>query len=228
MTTRFYKTFYLVSSNPNGVHITDNVSYLDRRDYLVEMPIPSYDSKTSFEVISGLKIQKLTDENADLFLEVIHKSCHSDLSRGTLQLKTMSGMYNVYDVYHGGLFKDDSPFCPTMCVIDCPANIFKFDLVTIVPTSRYTYSVVPCDAHGNPYRKKSRRSEGFTPACNMVYNAIDSNPGISTIELIDFLGWEDRRVTARLSELTAAQRVKCISKVINPRSGRLISCWEVF
>jgi hypothetical protein len=84
-----------------------------------------------------------------------------------------------------------------------------------------------CYKDGSIVEKSNKLVNPYNNNCNKIYNIIYDNPGISTYEIIEMLGWPPNSVTSRLSDLTKGGRICSSGTVMNPKSGRKVHTWMI-
>lgn len=208
---------YLICPYESKAFLSDDVKYMDNNWYLVSR----WQKKKEYRCVRGCDIVKMTDERfEDFILSLHHQIYRSYDGPAELEYETVDGNIATFSIYFGGMVNG--------IIYHCPKNILRAKYVTAIEQGPFAYSFVPCDKNGVPYSKKNKyQINASSYTCNIVYDVIKCNPGISTPELIELIGWNDRQVTPRISELLAGGRIKVVGKVVNPESGRLVSQWEI-
>lgn len=209
---------YLIVQYGGKAYLSDDVKYLDYNWYLVSR----WQKQKEYRCVFGSDIVKLTDERFEELILSLHHQIYRYYEEppGELSFESVCGNPVLVSIYFGGMING--------VIFHCPKNILRAKYVTAIEQGPFAYSFVPCDKNGVPYSKKSEyhiNANSYT--CNIVYGAIKCNPGISTPELIKLIGWNDRQVTPRISELLSGGRIKVVGKVVNPESGRMVSQWEI-
>lgn len=203
--------------------VSDDVNYISDGQYLI------CDNWYSEYETTGIDsyIVKMTDA---VFTEIVShvRSAIYDghIYTNKLTLSDLNGRSITLNFGFNGIVYTDDLGHPIV-VFCCPRTIFRVEYATIVRKDLCGLDILPCDGKGVPYKNRSRSAPNpFTPRCNEVFRVIFDNPGISTVDLIAKLGWDDRMVTARLSELSSGGRVRAIGRHINPDTNRAISEWK--
>ena len=172
-------------------------------------------------IVSDRSIAKLTQEDFDRLIMCIHNAMYT-------------GHTKIIEIRN---IDDDIPFllqinpngyircCGYSCTIYVPRNCLKWDCTLLHGYYNDSYVLKPCDKNGKVLEKTKYDINPYTNNCNIVYNVISENPGISTSELIDKLEWPPNSVTSRLSELMSGGRIYSIGRVLNPKSGRKVHKW---
>lgn len=203
----------------NKAYLSNDVSYIDYKWYRVGR----FEKSPIYSCVRGDELFTLTDEVFTKLIMNLHHTIYRYYD-SHVQMEVPS-LYDdehplEFSIFFGGMIKGT--------IFYCPKNILRAKYVTAIPQGPYAYAFVPCDANGVPYTKKHKyQIKASSYCCNLVYDVIKANPGISTPEVIRAMGWNDRQVTPRLSELLAGGRIKVVGKTTNPESGRAVSLWEV-
>lgn len=208
------KPTYMVLHD-NDIVFPKEVQYLDDGYYLCTGPL-----NEKF-VVSVPMIAKLSDEDFDMLIGSIHYAINNNTSR-YLEIRNID---------------DDVPFAILVfsngyircnghsATIYVPPNYSKWDYALLKGHYSDSYTLEHCDKNGNIIPSKRKELNPYTTNCNIVYDIIAQNPGISTIEVINELGWPNNSVTSRLSELMTGGRIYSIGRIVNPMTGRRVNKW---
>lgn len=230
-----YVGFKYMYVSKDRIFLTNEVSYISEGQYNAYDPWWGENYVTSkcvaeTEEEGDAYIFKLDDAIIAQMAELIRRVIYNQRMYQPLIVSDLNGIQRtiVFNI-NGMVFYGRKDTSRPVCVMSCPKTINRADTVTLYRMHAFSINLVPCDEKGNPYFTRPRSSvTGFSKRCNEVYNVIFDNPGIDTVELIRTLGWPDRNVTSRLSELCASGRVKCVGRHVNPESGRKISEWVAY
>ena len=172
-------------------------------------------------VVSEGAVAKLTQHDFDKLIRTIHSAIYTKKTKH-IEFKNMHDDLPL-PLYISPNGKIECFGCS--CVVYVPRNCLKWDCAILRGYDNDSYILEPCDKKGRIVERERSDINPYTNNCNIVYNVIAENSGISTSEIIDVLGWPPNSVTSRLSELMAGGRITSVGKVLNPKSGRKVHKW---
>lgn len=209
-----FKTIYLTLDKGNII-FPKEIQYIGDEYYLCT------DQLNEKYVVHSWNVAKMSQNDFDSFIKTVHTAMYTDDMKGFL-LDDISneGLISLCIYPNGCIHSGDCS-----CTLYVPRNCMKWENCLLKGYCNDSYILCPCDDKGRIIEKKKSDINPYSNNCNTVYNVIANNPGISTFELIDLLGWPPNSVTSRISELVSGSRIYSVGRVTNPKSGRKVHKW---
>lgn len=214
---RPFKTVYLVFHD-NKIIFPKSVRFFEDNLFICKSI-----SGTAF-IVSEQQLVRFSQKEFDALVKKIHKAIYNC----EVESFDVHQIYDDGDIYTLRIDPNGMISCGNYCAtVYVPPLCLKWDNVLLKSFGDNSYVLMPCDEKGRVLEHKMKTINPDSENNKVVYTAIKENPGISTPELIDVLGWSSNRVTSRLSELTSCGRVASVGHMLNPESGRNVRKWEI-